>query len=115
MSIDVEKSQKEIRSASEDSLHKYRRIKQKLNIDGYLPKNKEDFTKKMNEEIRFIKRISSVLDGMYQEESTLLKHRYLKGNGQTYDYVVRNKLGVSERTYYRIKADALTNFHYLAH
>jgi len=115
MNIDVNKDNKKIRKTSEESLHKFRRVQQKLSIDGYLPKNKEDYTEKMEEEVRYSNRITSVLQGMCKEESALLIHRYLNGNGQTYDYIVRNKLGVSERTYYRIKADALINFHYLAH
>src|SRR5690625_7765147 len=105
MNIDVNKDNKKNRKTSEESLHKFRRVQQKLSIDGYLPKNKEDYTEKMEEEVRYSNRITSVLQGMCKEESALLIHRYLNGNGQTYNYIVRNKLVVCERIYLRIKND----------
>lgn len=63
--------------------------------------------------LHFINKVSNILRMLPDEQSLLLSIRYLKNNGKTFDYIVKDQLGVSERTYYRLKSEALSDFYEL--
>lgn len=94
----------ELRKEAERLLEKYRFYRRKENIEGHLNAKEGEF----------LSHITNVLSNLPAMERTLLFYRYIENDGETYDYMVKNKLGVSERTYYRIKARALLDFYHLA-
>lgn len=82
--------------------------KQKLNLITSVPSDKNDLEKS-----RFYQKVEEALLELTEDERLLLQYRYLENGGNTFDYIVKDKLGISERTYYRIKASALLNLYKL--
>lgn len=96
------------RKESERILKEYRMFlkKKKLNEGEISNEN-------VLEENEFFKKVEKALLVLNEEERLLLHYRYIENGGDTFDYIVKDQLGVSERTYYRIKANALLTFYEL--
>lgn len=61
----------------------------------------------------FFDRVEKALLALNEEERLLIQYRYLENGGNTFDYIVKDRLGLSERTYYRLKRSALFHLHEL--
>jgi len=98
------------REASEKMLHKFRklqliyRFREQKNLS--VQPGEKDY-----EEITFNNRVVETLNLLDEDERKILILRYLKNNGRSYDYIVKNEMGLSRATYYRIKKRALETFY----
>lgn len=103
------------RKQSELILENYRTYleKRKLNELRNYSDDDSSLKSKNKKDDLFFERVGQALLILNEEERMLLHYRYLENGGNTFDYLVKDKLGVSERTYYRIKANALNKFHKL--
>lgn len=105
----IVQSEKEAKKEMINLLHNYRLLQKKFKIAGYIPQTWQEITPEIREELKFSNTVREALNLLPDEERLLLTYRYLENNGETFDYIVCNKLAVSERTYYRIKSSALLN------
>lgn len=87
----------------EEKLALYRGYKKKLGIDESYGRVTE-MTERME---RFVNLMEYELTHLTDIQQELVVERYLKNQGRTYDYIVQSTIMVAERTYYRIKTDAL--------
>ncbi len=103
-------TEKEKRKKVEEILFEYRKIKSFLIASGALnikvpTREAALFPLELRVGLRFVDIVDSAIQQLDRTERSLIRYRYLEGN--TVDYIVKDKLGVSERSYYRIKAKAL--------
>jgi len=106
------KSRKEIKKEIIEKIEEYRLTKRKAVVmNKYISDDSSQATEKVIEDLKLINIMEGALNSLTQKERLLIIYRYIENNGEMYDYIVKNKLRVSERTYYRIKNNALLKLH----
>lgn len=51
--------------------------------------------------------INEMVLSLKEKQQRLIIERYINNDGDTYDYIVASKIGLSNRTYYRLKLSTL--------
>lgn len=93
----------------EEELHRYREIKKRQEITRLLsqPPNTITFHGTNYTETEYLSLMESVLSTLSNVQFEFVTYKYMDDCGKNLDYVVQEKLVVSERTYYRIKSNTL--------
>lgn len=89
-------------------LKQYVRIKKRLSIEkayGRLMDDHEEMQK-------YIDLVDSAIELLEELQKDLIVAKYIHNSGDTYDYIVKDSIQVAERTYYRIKWEAVKNLSY---
>lgn len=104
MEVDKPKTKK----AVEDYLKNYRQLKKRLGIEKAYGRESDD--REQVEE--YIGRVEQAIEMLEDIQRELIEERYINHGGGTFDYIVQDKIMVAERTYYRIKSEAINNIAY---
>lgn len=105
--VDKRKSKKEAEVILE-RYRKYRRILESDKLYG-VNLNGEGLIdgKEREEAVLLVKRVGHAIAGLTEIQGKLIEEKYIVGHGGEFDYIVKDKIQVAERTYYRIKDEAL--------